>query len=269
MNGQILVSITDCRAGYSGKTDVLRGVSLTVRRGERLGIIGPNGCGKTTLLRVLAGILPYRGSVRICPVDPDYPHPGEPVERSALTARQAAREVALLSQLSFPVFPYTVGETVLLGRYARQGTGWKRSSTAEDREKVRKALADCGLTSLADRPITELSGGQLQRVYLARAFAQAPAILLLDEPTNHLDIHYQLDILDRTAAGIQRGEPLAVIGVFHDLLLARRFSDTLVLMDEGTIADSGNPDAVLSGDAVNRVYRMNVHEALRDLSQSR
>lgn len=269
MNGPVIINVTECRAGYSGKADILRGISLTLRRGERLGIIGPNGCGKTTLLRVLAGILPYRGSVLICPSSPDHPRAGDPVERSTLTSRQAAREVALLSQLSPPVFPYTVAETVLLGRYARQSTGWKRSSTGEDREKVRKALADCGVSDLARRPITELSGGQLQRVYLARAFAQDPAVLLLDEPTNHLDIHFQLDILDRTTAGIQRAEPRAAIAVYHDLLLARRFSDTLILMDNGTIADSGDPDAVLSGDAVNRVYRMNVRDTLRDLSQFR
>ena len=157
MNGQILVSITDCRAGYSGKTDVLCGVSLTVRRGERLGIIGPNGCGKTTLLRVLAGILPYRGSVRICPVDPDYPHPGDPVERSALTARQAARKWLFFHSF-LPGFPYTVGETVLgTDMPARAPDGNARPPRKTG--KVRKALLTAVLPALPTAPSRSFPAG--------------------------------------------------------------------------------------------------------------
>lgn len=269
MNSPVIISATGLSAGYTGNKPVLHDISFTLHHGERLAIIGPNGCGKTTLLRVLAGILPYRGTVHICPEDTDNPRRGEMVERSTLTPREAARETALLVQLVPPSFPYTVYDTVRLGRYARQGSGWKRSFSREDRDKTEKALADCGIRELSDQPLTALSGGQLQRVYLARSLAQNPAVLLLDEPTNHLDLHYQLDLLDRISSGISRKQPCASIGVFHDLFLARRFADTLFVMHEGRIVDRGDPCDVLAGETINRVYGMNVGETLRMLSQSR
>lgn len=267
MNSPVIITVSGVSAGYTGNTPVLRNISFSLHHGERLAIIGPNGCGKTTLLRVLAGILPYRGTVHVRPADPGHPRAGELIELSTLTTRQTARETALLVQLSPPAFPYTVYDTVLLGRYARQGTGWKRSSSQADKDKVRKALADCGILDLARQPLNALSGGQMQRVYLARALAQDPAVLLLDEPTNHLDLQYQLDILDRISSGVSRGQPCAAVGVFHDLFFARRFADTLLLMNSGSIVDQGPPDDVLAGETVNRVYRMNVEDTLRELSQ--
>lgn len=269
MNLPVIITADGLSSGYTEKRPVLHDISFSLYHGERLAVIGPNGCGKTTLLRVLAGILRYRGTVQIRPADPENPRAGELVERSTLTSREAARETALLVQLTSPVFPYTVYDTVRLGRYARQGSGWKRSSSREDKEKTGKALADCGVLELMDQPLTTLSGGQLQRVYLARSLAQDPAVLLLDEPTNHLDLHYQLDLLDRISSGVSRGQPCAAIGVFHDLFLARRFADTIILMHEGRIVDRGSPDDVLTGETINRVYRMNVGETLRALSQSR
>lgn len=271
MTSQVLLQANNLCAGYGRGTskDILHDISFTLHFGERLCIIGPNGCGKTTLLRVLAGILPYRGSLSIRPADSDHPHSGKLIDRETLTIRQAARETALITQLSPPVYPYTVFQTVMLGRYARQGNGWRRSSSNEDTEKTEKAIADCGISNLSNHLLTELSGGQLQRVYLARALAQDPTTLLLDEPTNHLDLYFQLDILDRTSSGIARGRPLAAIGVFHDLFLTRRFADTLILMDNGTIADMGTTEEVLSGKAINRVYRMDVPRALSQLSKSR
>lgn len=267
MSSPVIIAASEVSAGYGRNPPVLHDISFSLRHGERLAIIGPNGCGKTTLLRVLAGIIPYRGTVHVRPADPDHPRAGTLIERSSLTPRQAARETALLVQLSPPSFPFTVHDAVLLGRYARQGTGWKRSSSKEDKNKIRKALADCGILDLAGQPLTSLSGGQIQRVYLARALAQDPAVLLLDEPTNHLDLQYQLDILDRIRSGVSRGQPCAAIGVFHDLFFARRFADTLLLMDSGSIVDRGTPDAVLAGETVNRVYHMNVGDTLRELSQ--
>lgn len=271
MSSPVLIQAKDLYAGYGRDSsgDILHGISFTLHHGERLCIIGPNGCGKTTLLRVLAGILPYRGTLTIRPADPHNPHRGKLINRTDITIRQAARETSLLSQLSPPVFSYTVFQTVMLGRYARQGSGWGRSATKEDRDKTTKALEDCGIINLSNHSLTELSGGQLQRVYLARAFAQDPTTLLLDEPTNHLDLYYQLDILDRTSSGITRGRPLAAIGVFHDLFLARHFADTVVLMDNGTIADIGPTETVLSGKAINRVYKMDVPATLSQLSQSK
>lgn len=268
MNRPVIITATGLSAGYAGNKSVLYDISFSLRHGERLAVIGPNGCGKTTLLRVLSGILPYRGHLIIRPSDPEHPRAGELMERSELTPREAARETALLVQLTPPAFPYTVYETVRLGRYARQGNGWKRSSSREDRDKTLQALSDCGILELADQPLTRLSGGQLQRVYLARSLAQDPAILLLDEPTNHLDLRYQLELLDRISSGVSRGKPCAAIGVFHDLFLARRFADTLIVMHEGRIVDQGSPEDVLAGETINRIYGMNVGETLRALSQS-
>ncbi len=269
MNRPVIITATGLSAGYAGKKSVLHDITFSLHHGERLAVIGPNGCGKTTLLRVLSGILPYRGNLLIRPADPGHPRAGELVERADLTPREAARETALLVQLAPPAFPFTVHETVRLGRYARQGSGWKRSLSREDRDTTAQALSDCGILELSDQSLTTLSGGQLQRVYLARSLAQDAAVLLLDEPTNHLDLRYQLDLLDRISSGISRGKPCAAIGVFHDLFLARRFADTLIIMHEGRIVDRGSPDDVLAGDTINRIYGMNVAETLRELSQSR
>jgi iron complex transport system ATP-binding protein len=201
------------------------------------------------------------------------------VERSRLSDRDAARETGYLAQLSSAYFPFTVAETVMLGRYAHQKRGITASPSNADRETVTHALELCGVTGLAEERLSRLSGGQLQRVFLARAFAQDPSILLLDEPSNHLDLFYQLEILKAvkewtgsSAADTPATAGIAVhhaaVGVFHDLSLALRFADTVLLLDRGEIADYGEPRAVLSGGAINKAYGMNVAEAMRDLLQN-
>ena len=260
---RILVKAEGLSAGYgSGRRDIVRDVGFTLREGERLCVIGPNGCGKTTLLRVLAGILPYRGSLAFAKKDEDGL-----VERRLLGSKEAARTTAFLSQISSAYFPFTVSETVMMGRYARRQGGLSGPS-AGDRAAVRAAMDACGLRELADRPIARLSGGQLQRVFLARALAQEPSILLLDEPTNHLDLFYQIDLLGRIRERMDSGLVKASIGVFHDLLLARRFATSMILLDGGEIVAYGSPDEVLESPEANRVYRMNVGQTLRDLLQN-
>ncbi|HPS45161.1 MAG TPA: ABC transporter ATP-binding protein, partial [Treponemataceae bacterium] len=282
--------------------EILTDISFTLRAGERLCVVGPNGSGKTTLLRVLSGNLPYRGSLSIRAQDPKlraHAHAeseGEMTERSRLSRRAAARETGFLAQLSSAYFPFTVGETVMLGRYARQRRALFALPSDLDRETLARALEACGIADIQDERLSCLSGGQLQRVFLARAFAQDPSILLLDEPSNHLDLYYQLGLLRSVESWVRGGtvrgdsEPTAdvkssnpataaevddetsrahaAIGVFHDLSLALRFADSLILLDGGRITDSGDPRAVLSGDAINRAYRMDVARAMRDLLQS-
>lgn len=277
-----LIRAENLSAGYGARA-VLSGISFSVRPGERLCVVGPNGSGKTTLLRVLAGTLPYKGSLAIkvrSPANPgsvtDSGTGCRMVERSLLSGRDAARETGYLAQLSTAYFPFSVAETVMLGRYAHQKRGIAAAPSGIDRETVAHALAICGVSDLAEERLSRLSGGQLQRVFLARAFAQDPSILLLDEPSNHLDLFYQLEILNAVGAWVGDGASglsgpsaqHAAVGVFHDLSLALRFADTVLLLDRGQIADYGDPRAVLSGGAINKAYGMDVAEAMRDLLQN-
>ncbi len=266
--GTTLLRANGISAGYGGR-DAIADVSFELRAGERLSVIGPNGSGKTTLLRVLAGTVPYRGSLAV--LEPGAGGTTE-TERSRLVGKASAREFAFLAQISEVYFPFTVEETVMLGRYARQKRTLASSPSEADRAAVERALDTCGLGDLRAAPLSRLSGGQLQRAFLARAFAQDPAILLLDEPSNHLDLRYQLSVLDSARDWAARpgvdGRPRAAIGVLHDLSLALRFADTVILLDGGRITDSGDPRSVLSGDACNRAYGMNVAKTMRDLLET-
>ena len=249
------------RIGPAGaERDVLKNVGFTLREGERLCVIGPNGSGKTTLLRVLAGTLPYRGNLAVRAE-------GAMRERSSLGTREAALTTGFLAQVSHAYFSFTVSETVMLGRYAHQKRGLSATPTDADRKAVEHALAVCGITEFKNERLARLSGGQLQRVFLARTFAQDPAIMLLDEPSNHLDLRYQLELLRGVEEWIAKGQK-AAIGVFHDLTLAFRFADSVILLDEGKVADSGTPCEVFEGEAINRAYRMNVAETMRELLQN-
>jgi iron complex transport system ATP-binding protein len=238
-----------------------------VSEGERLCVVGPNGSGKTTLLRALAGILPYKGSLRIARQDGAADAQGTEIERAKLGAREAAREIGLLSQLSSSWFSFPAYDTVMLGRYARQKPGWAAAPSKEDRAAVENALVSCEIADIRDESLSRLSGGQLQRVFLARAIAQDPSVLLLDEPTNHLDLRYQLELLRLIDRWIDR-PARATVGVFHDLSLALRFADTVLLLDAGSLADYGPARAVLTGTEINRVYRMDVAASMRELLQN-
>lgn len=239
-----VLTLRDVRAGYGGQ-DVIRDISATVTDGEIVCILGPNGCGKTTLLRAIAGLLPSNGEILLDEM---------PVAR--LKRRQVAARVALLSQLSQVYFAYTVYDTVMLGRYLHQ-RGAFRSPSAADRAQVRACLDTVGMWDLRDRLIDTLSGGQLQRVFLARTLAQEPSLVLLDEPTNHLDLRYQVSLMEALRDwSSQPGR--AVVGVLHDLNLALSFADRLVLMHEGGIVAQGLPEEVLKPALLEQVFGMDV-----------
>ena len=217
-----MLNVEHLTCGYGGEP-VVKDVSFRVEEGETLCILGPNGCGKTTLLRSLAGLLPCRGKVELA---------GEDLRR--LSARQRARKLALMSQLSPAAFDYTVYEAVMLGRYAHQRGGLLGTGSGRDRKAVEDSLNLTGVWELRDRSVTELSGGQLQRVFLARAFAQEPQVILLDEPTNHLDLRCQAELTDSLRAWA-KSPGRCVVGVFHDINLALSFAGTVLLLDRGSV----------------------------------
>ncbi|ULQ58494.1 ABC transporter ATP-binding protein [Brucepastera parasyntrophica] len=285
---EVLLKAENLYAGYSGRrhrkgkdsreNSFLKNITFSLHKGERLCIIGPNGSGKTTLLRVLAGILPYSGSCELAITDPFSPDCGRALERAALPPDMAARETAFLQQLSFPEFSYTVGETVWMGLYA--GLKQQRKIKSGNRSEyfsrtVADALKLCGIEQIYDKTLDSLSGGQLQRVFFARTLVQEPAVLLMDEPANHLDLFYQIELLNHintwvrggNECGTPSGRPRAAIGVFHDLSLALYFADTLILMNEGCIADYGPPRAVIHGNTIRTVYNMDIPDIMRKILQ--
>ena len=248
-----MLNVEHLSCGYGGTT-VVKDVSFRVREREKLCILGPNGCGKTTLLRALAGLLPCEGTIEMTGTD-----------LRSLPARQRAQKLALMSQLSPAAFDYTVYETVMLGRYAHQRGGLLSGESERDRKAVEDSLTLTGTWELRDRLVTQLSGGQLQRVFLARAFAQEPQAILLDEPTNHLDLRYQVELIDslRTWAD---SPGRCVVGVFHDINLALSFADTVLLLDQGgVLAHERMEDFDLS--RLNGLYGMDVRNHMKTTLQ--
>lgn len=244
-----MLEVKNISCGYGGR-DVVKELSFTVRTGEILAVTGPNGCGKTTLLRALCGIIPYHnGSARI-----------NGCEISALKRTELSKKAALLSQTGAggEYADFTVMETVMLGRYAHSGSGASKA----DREIAERCLEQTGTAELKDRLITELSGGQLQRVFLARAFAQEPEVIFLDEPANHLDLKYQLRLLESLKGWTAQGR--TVVGVFHDLNLAAALSDRIMLMDNGKAAADGKAADICRSDALSHVYGFDVRKYMLD-----
>lgn len=244
-----MLKVEHLTCGYGG-APVVKDLSFEVPAGGRLCILGPNGCGKTTLLRALAGLLPHEGKVT-----------AEGRNLAAMDRRQLARTVALLSQISSVYFSYTVYETVLMGRYAHQTGGAFSGPGPEDRAIALECMERTGVADLRDRQVTELSGGQLQRVFLARTFAQQPRVILLDEPTNHLDLKYQVELVQELKAWAA-GEGRCVVGVLHDVNLALDLADLFLLMEEGRARYFG-PAAEFDPAALNRVYQMDVGGYMR------
>lgn len=239
-----ILTLRDVYAGYGGR-DIVRGVSLTVDSGERFCILGPNGCGKTTLLRAIAGLLPARGEVLL---------DGKPIAR--MKRREIASHVALLSQLSQVYFSYSVFDTVMLGRYLHL-RGALRTPSREDRDCVRRCLETVGLWEAREAMIDTLSGGQLQRVFLARTLAQEPSLILLDEPTNHLDLKYQAELMESLRDWASRGGR-AVVGVLHDLNLALGFADRMLLMSQGEAVACGSAREALRPERLQEVFGIDV-----------
>ena len=232
-------------AGYgngAAKKHILQDISLAVKPGRRLIVMGENGSGKTTLLRVLAGVLPYEGSVLL-----------DGRELSSLTREETGERVALLTQMSGSYYAFTVRETVTHGRFLRaKRTGLFDAKTRKaDRDAVTNVLRMTGLEEIAERRIDTLSGGQLQRVFLARAFVQETPVLLLDEPTNHLDLKYQAELAEYLETWSKTEETShTLIGVFHDITLAARMAEDVLLLKEGCVLAQGDAKTILHDRAL-------------------
>ncbi|MDR1949133.1 MAG: ABC transporter ATP-binding protein [Spirochaetaceae bacterium] len=241
-----MLEIKNLYSGYQG-TDVIRDITLKADRGEVLCIVGPNGCGKTTLLKSIAHIIPYRGLITI-----------DSREVSSFTRKNLAKKIALLGQTSELYFPYSIYDTVALGRYAHS-EGFLRGLSKEDDVLIRDIIKKLELYDEKDRMISELSGGQLQRVFLARTLVQNPDLILLDEPTNHLDLKHQVELLHYLTNWAKENNK-TVIGVLHDLNLVHHFGDTVAVMDKGKLTSAGKPEAVLDGETLRKTYGMDIRQ---------
>lgn len=238
----MVLRIENLRAGYSGSTPVLHDVSFAIAAGKVAAIIGPNGCGKSTLLRCISGLMPqHAGAIFL---------EGKNIE--TYSPRERARKIALLAQSFEGSEDIEIEEMALLGRtpfLSHYG-----APTARDREIAHRALQQTDTEKFRGRTLGALSGGEKQRVLLARALAQQPQILLLDEPTSNLDIRYQFEILDLVFR-LARAEKIAVVLVLHQINLAAAVADSILLLrDNGTICASGAPDEVVTSENLQAVY---------------
>lgn len=235
--GDVVVEATDVSVTLGG-TEIVRGVSCSVRAGEVLAIIGPNGAGKSTLLGALAGDLGYRGSIRL-----------GAREISEYPTRELALRRAVLRQTSTIAFPFDVVDVVKMGR-----APWRAiSSVEEDDRIIAQELLRSDTFRFADRNFTSLSGGERARVSLARALAQRTTLLLLDEPTAALDINYQEQVLAVARQSARRGN--AVVVVLHDLSAAAAYADTVLLIADGEMQAAGTPREVMTAERLSAVYR--------------
>jgi iron complex transport system ATP-binding protein len=246
----MMLKLADVCAGYGG-VDVIHNISFEVANGESLAIVGPNGCGKSTLLKAICGLLEYRGKIEI-----------DGTSVAAMRPRTRAAKVAMLGQISPVYFAYSVYDTVMMGRYLHM-EGLFGAPSRLDRAVVENCLTTVHLWDVRDKSISSLSGGQLQRVFLARTLAQDPQIVLLDEPTNHLDLKFQLELIDYLKSW-SHSQNRSIIGVLHDINLAMRLSDNVMLMKQGKIATMGNIREAFSAAALEDVYEMDVAAAMRE-----
>ena len=224
-----------------GRAFTLSDLSMTIERGSLTGLLGPNGCGKTTLLKLMAGVLrPLQGDITI---------DGRTLNN--MPRRQLARRLAIVPQETHPAFDYTVLEMALMGRHPHLATF--QLEGPRDYSIAYEALAATGAAHLATRPYMTLSGGEKQRVIIASALAQQPDVLLLDEPTASLDLAYQLEV-SALLARLNRDRHVTMVLATHDLNLAASLCDNLVLMRAGSVLTHGATADVLTGAAVKQLY---------------
>jgi iron complex transport system ATP-binding protein len=236
-----VIRFTEVRLRYPGAAaPAVDGVSLQAMAGRITAVVGPNGSGKSTLVRALLGRMPLEsGQIELDEF------------ALALTARRAiARRMAVVPQREEPVFPISVREYVALGRHPHGGPFAGRS--ADDRAAIAKAIARADVGAFVDRPTDALSGGEWQRVRIARALAQGGAALVLDEPTTFLDVAHEMAVFELLDALAREGQ--AILLVSHQLNLVARFADHIVLLHKGRVAADGAPGDVMRGEILERVY---------------
>ncbi len=235
------LQIRNLRFSY-GSTEILRDINMGLNPSEVLGIVGPNGTGKSTLLRCIDRILIPEGEVLL-----------DGQEISGMSRVEIAKRIGYVPQSMTGVFPATVFDMVLLGR--RPHLSWR--SSEEDIDKVLEMLDLMDIKDLAMRNFNETSGGQQQKVLIARALAQDVDILLLDEPTSNLDIKHQLEVME-ILTELSKTKGISVMMAIHDLNLASRYSDRIIMLNGGGIRDEGDPASVLTAENIRSVYGVDV-----------
>ena len=234
-----MLRIQNLSVSYSSRR-ILHDISLDVQSGEVLALIGPNGAGKSTLIRAVGGVIPYTGHISTN---------GD--ELASLSSIQRARYVATVPQAVALPPAYTVWETVLFGRTPH--LGFLGQPSRKDEEITRQSLQRVNALPFAERRVGELSGGEQQRILLARALCQSTPILLLDEPTAHLDLQYQVGLLELVNE-LAHQDNLAVLVALHDLNLAAHYADRIALMVAGVIKAEGKPEQVLQPQVIEEAY---------------
>lgn len=232
------------------ETSIIQDISIHIKDGQFVGIIGPNGSGKSTLLKIASRILkPNAGAVRL-----DGQHLYE------LSPKKATQEIAVVSQETSLTFDFSVQEIVLMGRNPHKRLF--QSDTDEDLRIVNEALERVGMQGYEERSFMSLSGGEKQRVLIARALAQQAKLIILDEPTNHLDIRHQLQLMD-----LVKKLNVTVLAALHDLNLASNYCDYLYVIQNGQVVMSGTPESVLTKDRIREVFGVETEIIIHPLTK--
>jgi len=227
-------------------------ISFEVGEHDVCMVMGPNGAGKTTLFKAIMGVVPHKGKVLL-----------DGVDIGTLKPRDLAKRIGVLSQKHEPQFAHTVYDVVSLGRYAYQSGIFGRLAE-KDKEKIEEALVLTGIEDIRDQSVLTLSGGELQRTFLAQLFAQDPQILILDEPASHLDLQYQIAVFDLLAKWV-REKRRAVIASVHDLNTVYSYGTKAVLINRGRIHAEGSVEKVLERENLKSVYNVDVAEWMKNL----
>ena len=247
-----MLEVRDLNISYGNHLTV-SGVSFTLEEGEWLMIAGPNGAGKSTIIKAVSGELSFSGEVR---------YQGQDIK--SMSGKELAGNCGVLSQNLFCDYSFTVKEVAALGRYSHRKGLFGGDENGE--EAVRTALEAAGLTELAEKSVTEISGGELQRVFLAQLFAQDPKVLLLDEPTSHLDPVHVKNMMELTKKWLERPGRAAVT-VVHDLSLAGMYADHVLLISDGRACAYGAPEEVLTKENLQAAYGMDVQGWMREVNE--
>lgn len=238
------LQVNNLKFGYR-KDLVIKDVSFNVKKGDFISIIGPNGSGKSTLLKTLNNLYkPDKGKIIL-----------EGKEIKTFKKRDLAKKIALVPQDTNIDYDFTVEDIVMMGRHPYKGRFEKENN--EDYKIVKEALEMTNTFKLRERPITEISGGERQRVIIAKALAQNPSIILLDEPTSNLDINHQIEILNLLKQ-LNEERKTTVILVIHDINLAARYSKDIILLNDGKILGKGTPEEVITPKNIEESYNMKV-----------
>lgn len=238
------IEVKNLKFGYREDL-VIKNISFDIKQGKFLSIIGPNGSGKSTILKLLNNIY-YPKSAKILIEGKDI---------KSFKKRDLARRMALVPQYTIINYEFTVEEVVLMGRHPYKGRFERENKN--DAEIVREALELTDTLYLKDRIITEISGGERQRVLIAKALAQEPSIILLDEPTAHLDINHQIEILNLLKK-LNKEKGTTIVLVIHDINLGIRYSDEIIMLNKGEILGRGTPEQVITKDNIELAYNLKV-----------